>query len=320
MNDDRDIEQALGQWLVDGVDAMPDRVFVAVLDRVDRQPQALAPRLLRRLPDMTPFVRLAAIAAVVLVVAVIGIGVGPPAPDEVGQPVPTTTASIRPSPSAALNATPAVPVTPGATARAGAYRTWFTNVASVPGLTVDLTAPVDWQRFEDWAMFGPGSKSVGDPDAVAVGVFGVSSLFSDPCHWDIRGDGVPGPGDVGVGPTVDDLVSALRAASAYVTSRPEDVTVGGFPGQALDLVPPPDVDPRTCDRTRVGLEGLGSYRVFNGDEDTAVLTHRRGSRWHLRILDVAGTRVIVTVIDYPKTTPEARDAAQAIVDSMRFSP
>ncbi len=265
---------------------------------------------------MTPIVRLAAaVAAVAVVVAVAGIGPGRPAPPDVGQPVPTpTTTSIPPSPTAASITTPAASVAPEATPPIGTYRTWFSNVASVPGLTVDFTAPGGWQRFEDWAMFGPTDNGA---DPIAVGVFGAASIFSDPCHWDIPGNGKPGPGDITVGPTVDDLVAALRANSAYETSKPEDVAVGGYPGKALDLVPPPVVDPRMCYTPQ---RGIGSYQPFASDEDVGVLSHGIAARWHLRILDVAGTRVIITVIDYPGTTPGDRDAAQAMVDSMRFSP
>ena len=44
----------------------------------------------------------------------------------------------------------------------------------------------------------------------------------------------------------------------------------------------------------------------------------RGNRWHLKIIDVDGARIIVAVIDYAGTPAEDQAAAQAIVDSIRI--
>lgn len=45
-----------------------------------------------------------------------------------------------------------------------------------------------------------------------------------------------------------------------------------------------------------------------------------GSRWHLRILDVEGNRIIIVVGDYSATPTADQPAAQAIVDSIQIRP
>ena len=77
---DRDIERVLEHWLTDGVNEMPDRVYQSIFDRVERQPQALAPRLLQRLPQMNDSAPGRGRAAVVLI-AVVGFAV-------LGRPLP----------------------------------------------------------------------------------------------------------------------------------------------------------------------------------------------------------------------------------------
>ena len=73
MNRQRSIEQVLDIWLADGPSVMPDRLFEAVLDRVERVPQRRLARLYLRLTDMTPRIRLLTLAAAGLVVALVGL-------------------------------------------------------------------------------------------------------------------------------------------------------------------------------------------------------------------------------------------------------
>ena len=102
MNSRREIERVLETWFVDGPTVMPDRVFDAVFDRVERTPQRRLARLHMRLTEMTPRIRLIAAAAAAVIVAVVGyslIGRGPE---------PNIGAS--PSPSVASTTPIAVPV------------------------------------------------------------------------------------------------------------------------------------------------------------------------------------------------------------------
>jgi hypothetical protein len=106
MTRDRDLEQTLERWLADGPARMPDHVFDALLDRVDRTPQRRLAGLVTRYLNMSLNARFIAVAATI-VIAIGAVGVwalaGPNrwnvggGPDR--SPTPTV-ASPSPSPSA----------------------------------------------------------------------------------------------------------------------------------------------------------------------------------------------------------------------------
>lgn len=79
MNGQRDIDRTLEVWFLDGPSVMPDRLFDAVFDQVERVPQRRLARLNLRFADMNPRIRLftvlaAALLVVVATLAVIGGG------------------------------------------------------------------------------------------------------------------------------------------------------------------------------------------------------------------------------------------------------
>jgi hypothetical protein len=120
-------------------------------------------------------------------------------------------------------------------------------------------------------------------------------LFRDPCHWDIDGTGTESqPGDLAVGPTVDDLVTALRANSAYASSTPTAVTIGGYAGLQLNIQLPSDIDFGACEK--VTGETTGSYYLFSGLEG-GLYAQGAGNRWEVSVLDIEGTRIILVVND-----------------------
>jgi hypothetical protein len=105
MTRERDIEHVVEQWFAEGPTQMPDRLFNAVIDRIDRVPQRRLARLQTRLLAMNFNIRLAAAAAVIVAVA----GVGAfmlTRPSGVGV-VPSPTPALSPLPSPTLAALPA---------------------------------------------------------------------------------------------------------------------------------------------------------------------------------------------------------------------
>src|SRR6185436_8748639 len=62
------------------------------------------------------------------------------------------------------------------------------------------------------------------------------NLTADPCHWS------GGELDPPVGPTADDLATALVEQAAGNASAPTDVTVGGYPGKRVELSLPVGLD------------------------------------------------------------------------------
>ena len=102
MNPDRDFDRMLDQWFADGPMEVADRVVGQVADRIERQPQRPAWRLLWRSP-MRPAIIYGLAAAAVLIVAVVGYNLLPRGPSVGGPratvtPAPTETSSA-PTPS-----------------------------------------------------------------------------------------------------------------------------------------------------------------------------------------------------------------------------
>jgi hypothetical protein len=123
MNRQRDIERVLETWLVDGPSSMPDRLFDAVFDQVERVPQRRLARLRMRLTEMNPRIRIYTLAAAGLVVALVGlylIGRGPS--NDVGA-----------SPTPALSPT----ASPGSVLPAALRATWMGDPSGLAGLDVD---------------------------------------------------------------------------------------------------------------------------------------------------------------------------------------
>ena len=125
-------------------------------------------------------------------------------------------------------------------------------------------------------------------------------LFKDPCH------GTSGPGDIQVGPTVNDLAIALGAQKAYTSTKPTDVTLGGYSGKQMNLHLPSDV--ASCDK--------GEFYPWVG----SIYAQGPDNLWQLWILDVDGDRLIITATSFPATSAADLAAQQAIVDSIQLKP
>jgi len=312
MTDDRQLSRVIERWLEDGPIQMPDRVFDGVAARIARQPQRPAWRLdWRRYSMNTNFKSAAAIAAV-LIVAVVGYNLLPTGSTGTGGPAPTPTPTASPTPTAAPTGTPVVtgPVDlPEGPLAAGRYRIRPLN--SPPSLSIVADVPAGWVGYpENPALTGPG----GDNAGILIGFMTADGLFSDPCHWDLDGTKEARTGDVVVGPTVDDLVTALKGNKSYTSSAASPVTFGLFEGQELELQLPGDDVIRTCDR-RPG-ETTGDYFVIPG----GYYAQGGNSRWHLYIVDVGGTRLI-TMLSIGKGAPQTDIvAAETIVESFELTP
>ena len=306
-----DIDRVLQVWMADGPTAIPDRVVDVVAARIGVQRQRRAWPFRRRTTMNPLFFKLGAAAAAVLVIAVVGYSLLPrQQPGVGGQSTPLPTASPTAAPTSTPAATGPVALPDGVLA-GGRYR--IQPFSDVPSLSVVADIPAGWTGHPaNGAITDPGGSNVG----VLIGFMQADGLFSDPCHWNLDGTGAPEqPGDVVVGPTVDDLVAALKANTSYTSSAATPITFGQFEGQELELQLPGDDVLSTCD-IEAG-DSAGSYYVFGG---TGIYAQGPDNRWQLTIVDVAGTR-LVTLLSYFDGTPQADlDAARAIVESFEFTP
>lgn len=231
---------------------------------------------------MNAFAKLAIAAAAVVAVAVIGINL---MPDQVG---PGATPSVSPSPTP----TPINLSSVSGPLDAGTYSAVPTGAALADAAT--FTLPDGWSRaVGPWISKGK----------VSISFWTVLTTYGDPCNWMST--------TLDLGPTVDDLVSALGQQKDRNATAPVPTTLGGFDGQLIEVDWPADVDESTCDQ--------GEYRLLiaPGPNDP--------SRWGtigahsvLRIADVNGTRVLVELTVDPGGAEADVVEAQQIIDSVRF--
>ena len=293
MSTDREVTRIVRSWLEEGVTSLPDRVLDNVLDQLPATPQRRAWWPARRYPVVNNAVRIALAAAVIIVVAIAGIRIAMPGDNVVGGPGGTQAPS--PTPTAAPTATPQ----PLSNGPLDAGTVVATGLGPSESTSVTFTVPEGWEGFAGACVL-PITGTVA-PDGMGI-CFGEvnDGLYSDPCH------GHGGPTDVPVGPTVDELVEALAAQTAYEATRPTDVTLGGYSGKRMDLQLPSDV--ASCDN--------GEFYPWSG----SIYAQGPDNRWQLWILDVEGDRLVIIVTDFAGTPPEDRAEQQAIVDSIQIEP
>jgi hypothetical protein len=293
MSTDRDVTRIVRSWLHEDAHEDADRILNLVLDEIDTTPQRSASWLARRFPIMNSnIVRIGAAAVVVALVVVIGINVlsGP----NVGGPGPSPSQSTAPSATIAPSATPAnfgdhpdgVALTPGSYV--------FTHVEP---LRVTFTVPSGWEKGAlDWVVWSRENSKA------TLAVVSVDNLYVDPCR--------PASGlqDPVVGPTVDDLATALGSVPGVTFSTPTDVTLAGFAGKYLEYVPPDAFGECAAD--------IFLWSVNGGTDDQPAPAGNESFR--LWILDVNGTRLVIAA-SAPAGIPAGRvDQLQAIIDSIQI--
>ncbi len=251
-------------------------------------------------------------AAAVVVVALVGItlmpgtgfiaGPGPsPTPDSIPTPSPTQAAS----PSLASNVNQVGIFVPG--------RTYVMNDSCCMGPAgISLTVP-----GPGWFTIDPvilGKNEIGDPNLydVYLSPHRVGNLYTGGCRW--HGTQLVPP----VGPTVDDLATALVAQEGPGASPPTPVTVGGRPGLKVELSIPKGIDVDTC-------ESDGDFSIFGrwytGDQlnfGAAPWTYGNEQHNTVYIVDVDGTRQVIDTMYLPGTSAANLAELDQVVASIKF--
>jgi hypothetical protein len=126
----------------------------------------------------------------------------------------------------------------------------------------------------------------------------VDGVSADPCATDSM--------DWGVGPTADDLATAIAGWPGFDVSRPTDVTLDGYQGKSLEFTVPDD-----------------SEHCFGGDFDLwrsggVIRGANEGNQSQLWILDVDGVRLVVEVVDFPGSSEQDRAESGQIFESIQI--
>jgi hypothetical protein len=176
-------------------------------------------------------------------------------------------------------------------------------------LVVTFDVPEGWSS---WL----GAVKFTDAGHTAVSVLMIENLVREGCN-DLE------PLDPPVGPTVDDLVTALTELEPFeVTQPPSDMTILGYEGKHLELtVPeldftgtPGATEDADCER------GLHSWMAPNLAGPFHGYNDEPGRTEEFWILDVDGTRLVLETEVGPSSPAEHVAELQEVFDSIQIEP
>lgn len=168
------------------------------------------------------------------------------------------------------------------------------------GLNATITVPAGWINLDQQGV------AKGDGDSFMVVTFwpfptDFEEVYTDPCNWSTSIIEPP------VGPTVDELASALAAQSMRGDAVPADVTIDGYEGKYLEMTVPSDIDFASCDSAEF-RSWLGRFHQGPGQTD------------RVYILDVDGERQVLIAHHMPGVSAAELAEQQEVLDSIDFLP
>jgi hypothetical protein len=192
--------------------------------------------------------------------------------------------------------------------------TYFIDPDLDPSTPMRVTFEIPVEGWQSWI----GAVRFSDAGHASVSITTVANLVTHGCRdhsW----------ADPPVGPTVDDLATALTELAPFeVTSPPEEVTAFGYPGVHVELTVPPSQS-LSDDGNFIGCdEGtLKSWvAAIDADSPGDAFYGYTGPGYveELWVLDVEGTRLLIATGRSADTPPEHLDELGAIVDHIRIEP
>ncbi len=285
---ERSVDEQISQWLhEEAPDQLPDRVLQAAFERTraSRQHRTLLGRTAGTMVR-TP----AAVAVGAAAIGIVSIGlvlILTPPLGGIGGPDASSTPNAPPAAS---------PLSFDSHAQGELEPSSYVLDYFEP-LRITFTIPAGWSKFHYPA--GAWGKSVG------FGFETVDNVYIDPCRSDL------GMHDPPIGPTVDDLATALGSVPGWDATTPVDGTLAGYAGKQIELTAPGAWDECFAGESRL-------YGINDGRDYTLALNPNE----HLRlwILDAAGTRLVVSASYMEAATAVERAELQGAVDSIRIEP
>jgi hypothetical protein len=243
---------------------------------------------------MNTYLKFGLAAAAVVAAVIIGLQfIGQP--NIIGPPDATPTASVA-EPSASVGPQ-ALPGELGRPIGAGTY--------SLPDFPVGITfeiptvdSPAGWRACSESAVeqavcYWPTA----DTGVGQLAFLIVTNVATDPCS---PGEVYPDPP---VGPSVDDLVTAISNLEGYEATAPVPTTVDGYDGQQLTVTAPTDS----------GCEGFAPWATE--DRHTGM---GPGESNILHVIDVDGVRVMISIAT-DQASPHAA-AFDQVLESVQIEP
>ena len=293
MSAERDETRIVRSWLEDGVTVLPDRVLDAVLDQLPATSQRRAGWLARRFPPMnSKNLRLGFGAAAVVLVLVLGYqflpGRGTGGPQSTPTPIPSPTASP-------------VSLTYSQTVQNLAPGMYRIPAGSQTPADLTFTVPAGWQ-----VQYLGFTKHMAQPGEVGLVPFIVTHVYTDTCAPEGEFELAP------IGPTVEDLASALEALGGAEVSPAEDITVDGYPAKRVDLAFSDDIDLADC--------RVPALQVWANASETDFFAQHPGSAASVYIVDVRGQTVVITATRRNAASELDVAEMEAILASIQIEP
>jgi hypothetical protein len=165
-----------------------------------------------------------------------------------------------------------------------------------------ITIPSGWDASDGGRDI---RKHRDQPNEVAFGIYLPDiNVFPDACVT--QDDPQP------TGPTVDDLIAALRAQENSDVSEPAEVTIGGRPAMRLDVSIPEGFDLTECDDgvLKIWVDRAGSYLAGLGPNGSTPVT----------LVETLSGRMVFLTGNEAEATASDLAELDAIVDSIQFEP
>jgi hypothetical protein len=247
------------------------------------------------------------VAAAVAVVAVVGTVLVAASRDDDETQVDTATSTPTPAPAPAQN----IMDLPGfSDLEPGRY---FVDPDGDDTTPLRVSYQVAHEGWSQWF----GAIRFREAGHTALSITTVTNLVTEACTDHT-------PADPPVGPTVDDLATALSQFAPFeVTAPPTDVTLFGYPGKHLELtVPALPVTGVAGEREFADCIGgnLHSWIAPNSGGSFYGYTGEPGETEEFWILDVEGTRLVLVKHGSPTSPPQDVAERDAIFETIHIEP
>jgi hypothetical protein len=133
----------------------------------------------------------------------------------------------------------------------------------------------------------------------------LDEIYTDSCH----GEGVP----QALGPSVNDLVTALAEQKGTDAGEPVETTVGGHPATRVDIKIPKGLDLAEC---RLADDGVLGLQLWYSEPADKYFVVQPGGLASVYVLDVNGDRQVFLTQQFAPT-PADRAEVQAVLNSIR---
>jgi hypothetical protein len=195
--------------------------------------------------------------------------------------------------------------------------TYFIDPDADPSTPLRVVYEVPVEGWSEWI----GAAKYADDGHVGVSITTVTNLVRHGCRDH-------SPADPLVGPSVDDLATALADLAPFrVTSPPKDVTIYGYSGKHLELtVPDMPFEVRGDETLYTECTGFDWHRRYLMSWIAPRLSYAfyghtgPGYTEEFWILDVEGTRLVIVAERSPGSPRKDLAEQRAILESIQIEP